>query len=348
MKKNTYKTKALKLFAGFLAAMAIMSIVSRGVYASQIPKVTTIPITHQSLSYKIECSGSLETSKKMPIYVIPDLRIGEIYPAEGDFIEAGNKLLRYDKKYLEDCIKKLENEIETDRLTRLDHANAQAWNSIKILDISTNEKNERLAEYRTLLENNGEIMCETTGVITDIKINPGGFTDESAAFFIANSNADLCFCADITEEDTEHISVGDLVTLKFRNGKITIPSCEISAILKKDTDGVFQLKINMEPSELKIGETGKIEIVQLSEEKYDLIPIEAVYSEGVSKYVYVIEESEGFLGTEYHAVKKTITFAGQNDKYIAAENSGFNIDDIIVISSNKDLFDGDVVRMKTA
>lgn len=343
--KITYKSKAMKLFLLFLAAMGIMSLVSRGIYASRIPKVSTISMVNRALSFKVECSGTLETSKEFPVFALPDLRIREICVRQGDKVEAGDVLIRFDSEYLEDYIKRLENELETDRLTRLDYGNAQAWNSIKILDISMNAKKEKLEKYKELLENKAELQSGTNGVITDVRVKSGDITGETAVLLLADASADLHFSADISKEDTERISVGDLVTLQFRNGKITMNNCEISAINAVDNKDFFQLEIKMEPSELTIGEIGTMAITVLSEQKYDCIPIEAVHTDSMKSYVYVLEESEGFLGTEYHAVKKDIDIADKNESYAAVENSGISRNDKIVSFSNKDIFDGDIVRI---
>lgn len=345
--KTTYKNKAMKLFLLFLATMGIMSLVSRGIYASRIPKVSTVLIVNRALSFKIECSGTLETSKELPVFALPDLRISEICVRQGDKVEEGDVLIRFDSEYLEDCIKKLENELETDRLTRIDYGNAQAWNSIKILDISMNTKNEKLEKYKELLENKAELQSGTNGVITDVRVKSGDITGETAVLLMADASSDLHFSADISKEDTERISVGDLVNLKFRNGKINMNNCEISAINAVDNEDFFRLEINMEPSELTIGEIGTMTITVLSEQKYDCIPIEAVHTnnDGMKSYVYVLEESKGFLGTEYHAVKKDIEIADKNESYAAAENSGISRNDKIVSFSNKDIFDGDIVRI---
>lgn len=343
--KITYKSKAIKLFLLFLAAMWIMSLVSRGIYASRIPKVSTVSMVNRALSFKVECSGTLETSKEFPIFALPNLRVNEICVRQGDKVESGDVLIRFDIEYLEDCIKRLENELETDRLTRLDYGNAQAWNSIKMLDISMNAKKEKLEKYKVLLENKAELASKTNGVITDVRVGSGDITGETAVLLIADASADLHFSADISKEDTERISVGDLVTLQFRNGKVKMNNCEISAINAVDNEDFFRLEINMEPSELTIGEIGSMAITVLSEQKYDCIPIEAVHTDSIKSYVYVLEESEGFLGTEYHVVKKDIEIADKNESYAAAENSGISRSDKIVSFSNKDIFDGDIVRI---
>ena len=345
--KITYKNKAMKLFLLFLAAMGIMSLVSRGIYASRIPKVSTVSMVNRALSFEVECSGTLETSKEFPVFALPDLRVSEICVRQGDKVEEGDVLIRFDSEYLEGCIKRIENELETDRLTRLDYGGAQAWNSIKILDISMNAKKEKLEKYKELLENKSELTSRTIGVITDVRIGSGDITGETAVLLIADVSADLHFSADISKKDTERISVGDLVNLKFRNGKVNMNNCEISAINAVDNEDFFRLEINIEPSELTIGEIGTMAITVLSEQKYDCIPIEAVHTnnDSMKSYVYVLEESEGFLGTEYHVVKKDIEIADKNESYAAAENSGISRSDKIVSFSNKEIFDGDIVRI---
>lgn len=104
----------------------------------------------------------------------------------------------------------------------------------------------------------------------------------------------------------------------------------------------------MPPSEVTIGEIGQMSVKVMSDKRYDCIPLEAVHENGDQHYVYLVEESEGFLGTEYHISVRNVVVAWQNDSYAAVQDSGLTSEDKIVIYTNKELYDGQVVRMETS
>ncbi|MDE7121175.1 MAG: hypothetical protein K2O42_03340, partial [Oscillospiraceae bacterium] len=108
---------------------------------------------------------------------------------------------------------------------------------------------------------------------------------------------------------------------------------------------MYQIEIPVEESGLVYGEIGQLSVNVLSEERYDLIPLDAIHIENMQKYIYIIEEREGFLGTEFHVKKRTINVIGQNDRYVATRDSGLSASDKIVGYSTKDLTEGLTVRI---
>lgn len=83
----------------------------------------------------------------------------------------------------------------------------------------------------------------------------------------------------------------------------------------------------------------------MSDERYDCIPLEAVHEKGDQHYVYLVEESEGFLGTEYHISVRNVFVTEKNENFAAVQDSGLTSDDKIVNFANKELYEGQVVRM---
>lgn len=466
--KLSLKAKALKFFLLFLAAMIVLTFVSRGIYVYRLPRVSASNAENQSLSFTVNCSGILESSVKLPVVTLPDLRIAEVCVKSGDTAEAGDKLLQFDTGYLEETIRKLEAEIgseiesnpdlytearkipvftqpglrisevcvkrgasvnsgdillrfdrtylneyicrleaemESDILTREDYYAAESYSAAEILTYSIDEKQRQLDKYLSISANGGAVYSDISGIITDVRaetggltddaavflitdeseescvsyyikekqrrleeyrqllaqgaavfvktdaeisevlVSAGGFTNESAAFLIADMTDGLYFSANISEEDTKRISVGDMVTLSFRNGNIRLENCEIASIASTDTEGVYRLEIPLEKSELTVGEIGQLTVTAMSAERYICVPLEAVHTETGQSCVYIIEEKEGFLGTEYYVKKQNIRIAEQNERYAAVEDSGINESDSIVTYATKDLYDGDTVRM---
>lgn len=459
------KTKSLKLFLAFLGAMVVMTFVSRGIYANNLPRVSAVSMTNQALSQTVKCSGSLETSRNQPVLIPPELLISEVYVKPGDALKAGDLLLQFDMEYLSEKIAALEAELQAEQksnpdfyqseketpiftqpglriseicvkagdtvavgdilmkldfhylldyinqleadlnaslLTRDSYNQAEDYRSAEILNYSIEEKQKtlqkyrdiyaysgviycqnpgvitsvaavtggmtgetaifivsenpeisyavqekqsRLAEYRLLAEQNACIQSQSDGIVTDVHVHAGEFSANTSAFLMADSLTGLYFSANITEEDARLLSVGDLVNLSFRNGRIQKGECKITSVMPAEANGMYRIEIPMEQSELTYGEIGQLTVNILSEERYDLIPLDAIHTEDMQKYIFVIEEREGFLGTEFHVKKRIVNVVGQNDRYAAIRDSGISTSDKIVGYSTKDLSDGQTVRM---
>lgn len=84
----------------------------------------------------------------------------------------------------------------------------------------------------------------------------------------------------------------------------------------------------------------------LSGEKYDCLPIEAVNNTSETNgFIYIIDESEGFLGKEYVLRKKKVNIKEKNDTMYGVDTLAEADDSKIVISSSKKLNDGQKVRL---
>lgn len=344
-KNTTLKAKALKYFLLFLAAMLILTFVSRAIYAYRLPRVTVSGIRNTTLNYQIKASGTAQTTKSLPLYAVPELRVAELCVKNGDTVAEGDVLLKYDTAYLEDYIAKLSRQIEIDTLTRSDYYTAQAWNSAKILTFQIEDNQEKLKAYKQLLDNGAVMLSRTNGVITDVKVNAGDFTGETAGFMIADASQNLYFSVEITEEESKLIAAGDLVNISFRNGKVRLEECEIKSVTATDSDDIYKVEIPLDTSEVTIGEIGQMSVKVMSDERYDCIPLEAIHQNGNQHYVYLVEESEGFLGAEYHISLRNVSIVEQNESYAAVQDSGLTSEDMIVIYTNKELYEGQVVRI---
>lgn len=343
-KQNSIRTKALKYFLRFLLAMIVLTFVSRAVYAYRLPRVSVTSMKSSALDYHVEAYGTVQTTKELPLYAVPELRVSEVCVKVNDIVAEGDVLLKYDTAYLKDYIAKLSRQIEIDTLTRSDYYSAQAWNSAKILTFQIEEEQKKLEAYQKLLDDGAVMTSTLDGKISNVNVIAGNLTEETAGFLIADLSQNLYFTAEITAEESELIFPEDLVDIKFRNGKISLSDCEIRSV-NKVSDDAYEVEISIDSSEVAIGEIGLMSVKVTSDERYDCIPLEAIHKKGDQHYVYLVTESEGFLGTEYHISVRNVHITEQNENYAAVQNSGLTSEDMIVNYTNKELYEGQVVRM---
>lgn len=340
-KQVFWRLKVLRYFLVFLTVMLAMTLVARGIYAYRLPQVKAGAMLHTALEYKVECSGTICAQNEIPVIATEGLRIAEICVKSGDTVHRRETILKYDTDYLKECIRKLEEEIAIDKLTRSDYYQAQAWNSAKILTYSMENCQRKLEQYRQLLEDGAELSCPRNGVVTEMKVSAGDITGETAVLVLADTTGEIYFAGEMTEEDSKLVSKGDLVTLYFRNDRMILEECEIGEIIAQES-GVYRFTVLIESGQLQVGEIGTMETKVVTEDEYDCVPLDAIYEDS---YVYIIEEAEGFLGKEYHASIHRVNILKRNETYAVVTGSGLTENDKIMCGANKEIFDGQIVRL---
>ena len=62
-------------------------------------------------------------------------------------------------------------------------------------------------------------------------------------------------------------------------------------------------------------------------------------------YVYVVEEQEGILGMENRIRETMVTVLEENYQFAAIQSEFLTKDSVIVMNSNKDITENDIVRI---
>jgi len=109
--KEESKQRAVKIFLCFLAAMFIMTFVSRAVYAEKLPKITYTTLKYQKIPHTVKFSGTVESLKKTPVYLPAGLRVESVKANCGDSVGRSNVIIQLDRRFLEETVVSLENEL---------------------------------------------------------------------------------------------------------------------------------------------------------------------------------------------------------------------------------------------
>lgn len=98
------KKKLLGMIGKFMAFMLLCTLISRGVYANNIPRVKTVFPENINLSHTVEAEGSVKEQTEVAVTTLPGIRIGEICVRENMTVQKGDKLLVLDMEDLKEQI----------------------------------------------------------------------------------------------------------------------------------------------------------------------------------------------------------------------------------------------------
>lgn len=98
-------------FVIFLMVMYVLTLVSKSIYAYQLPIVETAQISQKYIKHTLEEEGVVVAGGELPVTTVSGLRIGQLFVAVGDRVEEGTVLAQIDLVDLEELISAEQNEI---------------------------------------------------------------------------------------------------------------------------------------------------------------------------------------------------------------------------------------------
>ena len=126
------KNKRLRIIAicgiSFLVIMWVLTLVSKGIYASKLPMVTVVKPAEKFIVHSVIADGYVEESGGLAIHTIPGLRIEKVNVGLGDLIEVGDPLYQIEIEDLKSIIKTKNQEIKKLQLQNKDIKNKQEKN----------------------------------------------------------------------------------------------------------------------------------------------------------------------------------------------------------------------------
>ena len=182
--------------------------------------------------------------------------------------------------------------------------------------------NEELNELKENL-NKTVLKAETSGKITDLKVNVGSVADGVIATIQSTDN--LILGVNIPEYDIQKITTGMKVKIisDTLSNKVNGELVRISPIASSDENGGFSAEISIENgSGLFIGTSAKAEIIISGKNDVILAPIDAIKNIDSNPSILVKEANGEFK-------ELSVTIGEKNDYYV--EVSGDNIKEGIEI-----------------
>jgi len=136
--KRAGEIRKKKIIAGFflfLVFMWLCTVISKSIYASRLPVVTTVQTEQKYVEHIVEAEGIVIAGDKDPITALSGLRVEKVMVQVGDRVEEGDVLFTIDMEDLETIMEEKQTQI-----------------SKLQLQIDTMVQNEELARQRKALE----------------------------------------------------------------------------------------------------------------------------------------------------------------------------------------------------
>ena len=227
--------------------------------------------------------------------------------------------------------------IEDAALTDPEGAEAQVLAlDIQLLDL-------QIADLQTVLAQEGQVLSELDGVVTELGISTGKKTTGEASVVIAESSQGWRLGVTLDSDEAKYAARGDRVSV-FLPGK----QKEIQSVIETIAPS------SQEPGAVEVvalvpeGELGQSATMQISKkgDNYPVcVPIGALHGAEGDQYVLRLTESETVLGRVKTAERVSVTLEDSNDTR-AAVSGALSGQDEIIVSSSKSIYDGDRVRLE--
>ncbi len=195
----------------------------------------------------------------------------------------------------------------------------------------------------------GIIKAPAGGFVRSISVEKGSVTGSGQVLFeIVKKESGLAVRWMLETKPAGEVEINDTVEISGEadenfnfNGKV-----KEKRYLTEEGRYQFTSQFDNSEEDLKIGQKVDIKVRRESRQYKTLVPNSSIVDEGGRKYIFILKERKGILGTESYVQKMEITVQEEADLYSAVSLSGFTGDEKIVVFSSKALSDGLQVKLR--
>ncbi|QHQ60909.1 hypothetical protein Ana3638_09130 [Anaerocolumna sedimenticola] len=211
--------------------------------------------------------------------------------------------------------------------------------SILLLDL--NGKQAEIDELQRIITDKGKVTAPVAGVVTKNDLEQGGILTGQEKLVLATGGYELSMNAD--KEDMKRFAVGDELQIDTGtdNDKIT---SRIENIGLPDQDGKVKFSALLPEGNYSVGGSLDYEISKESQAYPRCIPVQGLREDSKGTYILLVKEKDSVLGKKDTAFRLDITVISQDTKS-AAIDASLSDEDQIITGSNKNISEGDRVRI---
>ena len=201
------------------------------------------------------------------------------------------------------------------------------------------------------METDGWVIAGAGGQILEIRLAVGEKTPEEACIVYARNDGNQMIEAVFTGAQAPYVSLDRYIGLgtelslqaKLAGGGTLRENVEV-AYRGPAQEGLL-VRIDREGQDLRIGQAVDLSCRVQTEEYATCVPVSSLYQDSLGTYVYVAQEQEGILGSQWHVHRVEVTVLDRTDRLAAVSSPEINAESRVVIYATGDLEDGGVVRV---
>ena len=214
--------------------------------------------------------------------------------------------------------------------------------------IDNTELSKKVEVLRELKNNGGNVKSTIDGYVIKVNGSAGDVTASTSLIDLADSSSENKLTIQTSKDNKKLVASGGVANVNLNDGKTNITNLKIESVkVNAENSEILDVTVKLPLGQGKIGEYGEM-IIPAESKKYDVIvPLEAIHQDNKEYYVLVMGEKETILGNQQVANKISITIADKNGDQVAVKDSALSVYDEIILTSNKDIKDGDRVRKES-
>lgn len=264
------------------------------------------------------------------------------------------KVLKDNNRTIEDADKALEKaRKDAARQTKTDRISAETKKLDNMAAEAELEKAKNSVErLKKLVNTNGKITAPIAGTVSEITASEGASITEGAVIArIAAGEKSMKIIATVTSDEAKQLKAGLEAELYsdriWAMGKITDIRRASGTGGQTGGQTMYEVHIGINPGQgdFTMGDSVRITIRQTSQRYNTIIPLSALREDSNGKFVFVLEERSGALGTQQIVRRIDVTVQEINSTQ-AAVSGAFSSWEKLVERGDREIKNGDRVRVK--
>lgn len=315
------KNKLWMIILGILLVIGVCTAISAKHYTDSLTTVTLTSTVPNSIRVTLEVTGEVYYYETAEVEAPVGCRVEEVYVKAGQFVEAGQPLLKLREAELKAAY--YQRKLQAEELEKTEESGGTAgelahWNRQVLL--------EEISFLENVIAAEGQILAEESGYVIRQTYVEGSLTTANTLMEIGLTEAGSYVEWLVAPEKYREFTLGTAVM----DGQEFDLSWEPP--LYKDGTYVFRADLP-EESGFAQGYPAKIQLIYVSEEYKAVLPKECIQYDGDGMaYVYQVNTRNRNFGVESYLVKIGVTIEDWDDKNVAVKAS---LTDIVLSSSAK-------------
>ncbi len=219
---------------------------------------------------------------------------------------------------------------------------SRADSTAALCELDIKQVQKQIERLRAVSQQKGEIRAEQDGIVSKIQIEVGSRTSDTAALLLTDPLRPCQFKFSITKEEGKYVHLNDTVEVKL-NGQSKATEITVD-YFTENTQGGYDILCMLPEHMGQPGLSGTVQKSVQGEIQELTLPVEAVFEETGTFYIYTLNEKEGILGSEYYAEKIKVQIKDRNDRYAAIESGTISNDTKVITYATEELKQGQSVR----